>query len=140
MNCVELPEAPRDLIRRHLIDAANGWSVGTWGAIGEFQYDEGEPDLVVDTDGLSVSSLRGALRIDDLSGVTPFALLDDDGRTREIAFCSVRTTSGRTVIHAVDEATFDLGIGVLTSTCWCVWRRTMRRRAGRSVPASAGRC
>lgn len=112
MNCVALSEAPRDLVRRHLIDAANGWSVGTWGAIGEFQYDEGEPDLVVDADGLSVSSRRGALRVGDLSGVTPFALVDDNGRTREIAFCTARTASGRTMIHAVDEVTFDLGIGV----------------------------
>lgn len=112
MNCVELSETPRDLVRRHLIDASNGWSVGTWGAIGEFQYDEGEPDLVVDADGLAVSSRRGALRIGDLSGVTPFALIDDNGRTREIAFCSARLANGRTVIHALDEVTFDLGIGV----------------------------
>ena len=112
MNCVELSETPRDLVRRHLIDASNGWSVGTWGAIGEFQYDEDEPDLVVDADGLAVSSRRGALRIGDLSGVTPFALIDDNGRTREIAFCSARLANGRTVIHALDEVTFDLGIGV----------------------------
>jgi len=112
VNCVELSETPRDLVRRHLIDASNGWSVGTWGAIGEFQYDEGEPDLVVDADGLAVSSRRGALRIGDLSGVTPFALIDDNGRTREIAFCSARLANGRTVIHALDEVTFDLGIGV----------------------------
>ena len=34
-------------------------------------------------------------------------------RTCEIAFCSARPASGRTVIHAVDAVTFDLGIGVL---------------------------
>lgn len=111
MNCVELSEAPRDLVRRHLLDAANGWSVGTWGAIGEFQYDEGESGLIVDPDRLSVSSRRGALRVGDLSGVTPFALVDDCGCTREIAFCSARLGSGRTVIHALDERTYDLGIG-----------------------------
>lgn len=112
MNCIALSEAPRDLVRCHLIDAANGWSVGTWGAIGEFQYDEGEPALVVDADGLSVSSRRGALRVRDLTGVTPFALVDDNGRTREIAFCSARRASGRSVIHAIDERTYDLGIGM----------------------------
>lgn len=112
MNCVELSEAPRDLVRRHLADAANGWSVGTWGAIGEFQYDEGEPGLVVDAENLSVSSRRGALRVGDLAEVKPFALVDEKGHTREIAFCSARPASGRKVIHALDAVTFDLGIGV----------------------------
>jgi len=112
MKCIALSEEPRELVRRHLAEAANGWSVGTWGAIGEFQYDEGEPDLVVDAEALSVSSRRGALRVGDLADVTAFALIDDNGRTREIAFCSARPASGRSVIHAVDAVTFDLGIGV----------------------------
>ena len=48
MKCLPLDEDPRALARRHLDEPSNGWSVGTWGAIGEFQYDLGEPDLVVD--------------------------------------------------------------------------------------------
>ena len=58
-----------------------------------------------------MSSRRGALRVGDLTDVTTFALIDDNGRIREVAFCSVRPASGRTVVHALDEVTFDLGIG-----------------------------
>ena len=103
MECVALTEDPRAIARRHLADAAHGWSVGTWGAIGEFQYDAGEPCLAVDLDRLAVTSLRGALHIGDLSGAQPFALVDDAGQTREIAFCSSRAGAQRTTIHQLDE-------------------------------------
>lgn len=111
MKCVSLVEDPREIARRHLVEAANGWSVGTWGAIGEFQYDDGEPDLVVDLDALTVTSRRGALHIGELGDVTPFALIDDAGRTREIAFCSARPGAGRATIHQLSETEFDLGVG-----------------------------
>ena len=111
MKCVPLPEAPSDLVRQHLAEAANGWSVGTWGAIGEFQYDDDEPGLIVDLAALSVTSLRGALYIDDLSRATPFALIDDSGRTREIAFCSAASGRGHETVTQLDDRTFDLGIG-----------------------------
>jgi hypothetical protein len=111
MKCVSLAEDPREIVRRHLAEAANGWSVGTWGAIGEFQYEDGEPDLVVDLDVLAVTSRRGALHIGELDEVTPFALIDDAGRTREIAFCTSRPGAGRTIIHELSETVFDLGVG-----------------------------
>ena len=111
MKCVPLPDAPADLVRQHLAEAANGWSVGTWGAIGEFQYDAGEPGLTVDLAALSVTSPRGALFIGDLSTATPFALVDDNGRTREIAFCSAATGKRHEAITQLDDRTFDLGIG-----------------------------
>ena len=111
MNCLPIADDPRVLVRRHLAEAAHGWSVGTWGAIGEFQYDGDEPDLAVDLDALSVRTRRGALRIGDLAGVTAFALHGNDGRLREIAFCSPRRGAGRTTIAALDGDTFDLGIG-----------------------------
>lgn len=112
MKCVQLDnEEPRDIARRHLADAANGWSVGTWGAIGEFQYDPGEPDLSVDLEALSVTTRRGALYIGPLTDAVPFALIDDVGRTREIAFCSPHERARRTTIHELDDTTFDLGIG-----------------------------
>ena len=111
MKCVPLAEDPREIARRHLADAGNGWSIGTWGAIGEFQYDAHEPGLVLDLATLSVTSPRGALHIGDLSDARLFALVDDAGRTREIAFCSPRPAARRTTIHELDETTFDLGIG-----------------------------
>jgi hypothetical protein len=111
MKCERLREDAHEIARRHLADAANGWSVGTWGAIGEFQYDAGEPGLVVDLDALSVISRRGALRIGELRGAEAFALVDEAGRTREIAFCTSRPGARRAAIHAIDETTFDLGVG-----------------------------
>jgi hypothetical protein len=111
MKCVALGEDPREFARRHLAEPANGWSVGTWGAIGEFQYDAGEPGLAVDLASLSVTSPRGALHIGDLGDARLFALVDDDGRTREFAFCSPRSGSRRTTIHELGETTFDLGLG-----------------------------
>jgi hypothetical protein len=111
MKCVPLTEAPREVARRHLAEAANGWSIGTWGAIGEFQYDVDEPGLRLDLLGLSVTSPRGALHIGDLSDARLFALVDDNGCTREIAFCSSRAGARRSAIHELDETMFDLGIG-----------------------------
>ena len=111
MKCAPLAEDPREIARRHLADAGNGWSIGTWGAIGEFQYDAHEPGLVLDLATLSVTSPRGELHIGDLSDARLFALVDDAGRTREIAFCSPRPAARRTTIHELDETTFDLGIG-----------------------------
>lgn len=111
MKCIELTEEPQAIARRHLAEAANGWSVGTWGAIGEFQYDEGEPGLVLDLYALTVTSRRGALHIADLGEVTPFALVDDTGRTREIAFCSSRPAARRATVHELSETLFDLGVG-----------------------------
>jgi hypothetical protein len=111
MKCVPLAEGPRELARRHLADAGSGWSIGTWGAIGEFQYDAHEPGLVLDLATLSVTSPRGALHIGNLRDAKLFALVDDAGRTREIAFCSPRPAARRMTIHELDETMFDLGIG-----------------------------
>ncbi len=111
MKCIELDEDAREIARRHLAEPANGWSIGTWGAIGEFQYDADETGLSLDLDALTVSSRRGALSIGDLADATVFALVDEDGRRREIAFCTTREGSRRSRIQAVDGTTFDVGIG-----------------------------
>ncbi|MBS0222729.1 MAG: hypothetical protein JSR91_18530 [Proteobacteria bacterium] len=110
LRCVKLDEAPELIIQRHLADSGNGWSVGTYGAIAEFEYDADEPDLALDLETLSVRTRRGALEIVSLQDVTPLALLDDTGRTREIAFCTTRVGARRTTITELDEHTFDIGI------------------------------
>ena len=111
LTCRPLDDDPATLVRRHLAEPPHHWSVGTYGAIGEFGYDAGEPGLTVDLDRLSVSTARGSLAVRGLEGVQAFALEDETGRVREIAFCSPRTGAGRTCIVAVDERTFDVGIG-----------------------------
>jgi hypothetical protein len=142
MRCVALTEDPHAIARRHLAQAANGWSVGAWGAIGEFQYDADESGLAVDLDALAVTSPRGALHIGDLRTAQSFALLDDSGRTREIAFCSSRPGSQRTTIHELDADTFDLGIGaphidmmVRLSADDAATRAALRESAGRPLLA-----
>jgi len=111
MKFQPLTEDPHAIARRHLGEPTNGWSVGTWGAIGEFQYDADEPGLVVDLEQLAVSSLRGALRIGPLHDAQCLAIVEESGRVAEIAFCSRRPASGRRTVHEVDETTFDLGVG-----------------------------
>lgn len=111
LRCVPLDEAAEALIRRHLADPCNSWSVGTYGAIGEFEYDAEEPGLVLDLDALCVRTRRGVLQIVSLEDVHPIALLDDTGRQREVAFCTTRTGAQRTTVTPIDERTFDIGIG-----------------------------
>jgi uncharacterized protein DUF6925 len=111
MKCLPLSEDPSRIARRHLAEPANGWSVGTWGAIGEFQYDAGEAGLAVDLERLAVESRRGALQIESLHEARCLAIVEESGDVREIAFCSTRRGSSRTAIRQLDEFTFDLGIG-----------------------------
>jgi hypothetical protein len=110
LDCIPLSDNPYEIVRAHLADPDCRWSVGTYGAIGEFEYEAGEAGLTIDLERLSVSTSRGSLAIVDLAGVRVFAVLDVDKRTREIAFCSTREGARRGVITAVDDLTYDLGL------------------------------
>ena len=112
LRCSPLTDNPAEIVRRHLADPLTGWSVGTYGAIGEFQYDADEPGLQVDLSAMAVHTARGALAIVSLEGVQPFGLTDDDGRLREIAFCSERRGARRATVTELDHLTFDVGIAV----------------------------
>ena len=119
----------RDLIIEHLADPASSWSCGRFGAVAEFHRDAGEP-AIVDPDSLSVSTTRGALRIDlapaahavawEAPGSAP------DGWTHGVALCLPRgeaTLAGHTTITELgpdrdavraedrDALLFDLGLG-----------------------------
>jgi hypothetical protein len=67
--------------------------------------------LTIDLDRLRVQSARGSLEVHGLAGAQAFALEDETGRVREIAFCSPRTGAGRDRLFALDDRTFDIGIG-----------------------------
>jgi hypothetical protein len=117
---------PYDLVSAHLAQAGCGWSVGVWGAIGEFSFQTGEPGLAIDRAGLEVSTARGALRIRRDDAVRAFAVrVNGDEVVREIAIClpgerARRTARGcitelgpdRDAVKAADRdrLLFDLGI------------------------------
>ena len=111
LTCRPLDDDPAVLVRRHLAEPVHRWSVGTYGAIGEFEYDADEPWLAIDLDALAVRTARGSLEAHGIAGAQPFALVDETGRTREIAFCSPRTGAQRDRIALVGERTFDVGLG-----------------------------
>lgn len=110
LRCSLLEDSPATIVRRYLADPLTGWSVGTYGAIAEFQYDLDEPGLQLDLEAMSVRTERGALAIVSLEGVLPFGLTDDAGRLREIAFCSGRRGAQRATVADLGDLTFDVGV------------------------------
>ena len=112
LRCSLLEVDRAELVRRYLADPRTGWSVGTYGAIAEFQYDPDEPGLQLDLEAMAVRTERGALAIVSLEGVEPFGLTDDTGRLREIAFCSEQRGAQRTTVTDLGDLMFDVGIAV----------------------------
>jgi hypothetical protein len=122
--------APFDLIADLVADPANGWSIGSFGAIGDFMRDPDEPAEVRRTDDrFEVVTARGGLCFvaADLHGHA-WDTLSKDGETwgHALAFCAPQTASS-TVVRALgpdrealreedcNAALFDLGVG-----CGCV--------------------
>ena len=60
LRCLALTEEPRAIVWRHLADPGSRWSVGTYGAIGEFDYEPAAAGLALDLEQLSVSPLAAA--------------------------------------------------------------------------------
>lgn len=118
----------RELARKALLDPRNTWSIGTFGAIGEFRWDQGE--TIRDVDELSLVTDRAGIRIepsDDVK-IIAFETLAADGKTwhNDVAFCVERTPEAD-VPHRVrelgpdtnalredqrDAILFDLGVGI----------------------------
>lgn len=119
----------RDLLLDHLHDPASSWSCGRFGAVAEFHRDAGEP-AELDTASFSISTARGALRIDPAAIARAVAWeapgSAPDGWTHGVALCLDRAAarmSGHATItelgpdhdavRAEDRGAvlFDLGLG-----------------------------
>jgi len=95
--------APFSLIADLIEDPANGWSIGSFGAIGEFMRDPDEPTTIRrSTDCIEVVTGRGAIRVVDteLTGVA-WDTLSSDGETwgHALALCVAVPPSSAKVIR-----------------------------------------
>lgn len=116
------------LLTELALDPANGWSIGSFGAIGEFVRDADEPaDIVQGDNMLHIATRRGAMRIAPVTTLTPVAWdsLSADGESwgHAVAFCVDRPVTGNRAIMALgpdaeairdrdrEAALFDLGVG-----------------------------
>ncbi|MGE4321641.1 MAG: hypothetical protein AB7E60_01270 [Sphingobium sp.] len=116
------------LLKPLVRDPANGWSIGSFGAIGEFVRDADEPAIIAETqDRIEVATARGALRVAPRQPLRPVAWdsLSADGESwgHALAFCVARPPTVRRTIAALgidrdavraedkDAALFDLGVG-----------------------------
>jgi len=126
----DAPSAVR-LVVEHLRSCTSSWSIGTLGAIGEFNRDPGEP---FEKYGMTVVTSRGGLRFSPHERITPRAYELISARAdvwhHGVMFCVPEKSaqmSGRTVITEfgydheairVDDRRdilFDLGVGGATS-------------------------
>lgn len=119
-----------ELLGPALADPRNGWSIGTFGAIGEFHRDPGEPaDCARDAASITVATARGAIRIEPRTPARVVAYdvpgSDADTWSSELAVCLPAAPSpGSGVVtalgadhHAVEAhhrglPLHDLGIGI----------------------------
>ncbi len=120
----------QQLLSTAIGDVRNGWSIGTFGAIGEFMRDRDEPfERLRSVDGEKIVTARGALEVHRLEEAVPIAYdtLSGDGETwgHAVAFCLPRPAGDRppgvTCLGAdsgalrredADALLFDLGIGL----------------------------
>lgn len=108
-------------------DPGNGWSIGSFGAIGEFVRDADEKATITrEADHFEIVTARGGIRISPMAALKPIAWdsLSADGESwgHSLAFCVVQPADTNRMIRALgsdDEALreedrhhrlFDLGI------------------------------
>ncbi|WP_197277268.1 DUF6925 family protein [Sphingomonas profundi] len=120
--------ASLELLGTLVRDPANGWSIGSFGAIGEFVRDADEPASIEESDRrIETTTARGAMRISTVEPLRPIAwdglAADGEGWSHTLAFCIPRpATAGRTIRRlgadrdAIRESDrdamlFDLGVG-----------------------------
>jgi hypothetical protein len=119
------------LVAAHLASARNAWSLGTFGAVAEFQRG---PEESATIDGTRVVTERGGIRIELAPDVTPVAYERGAGHgsAHGVAFClpyARARMSGRRVLTELgpdraalrdtdrDATLFDLGLGALQCDC-----------------------
>ena len=122
-----------DWLSAEIADHGTGWSLGTFGAIGEFVRDPGEhADIRVDAFGTAAVTDRGGIRLEGLRRVRPVAYetlsADPEQWNHAIALCLAEedcAMNRRDVLTEIgpDEAplraadrgkiVFDIGIGAL---------------------------
>ncbi len=143
----------QQLLTAAIDDARNGWSIGTFGAIGEFMRDRDEPCERCRSDREEkIVTARGALGISLRDDVVPIAYdtLSADGETwsHAVAFCLPRppldrrpavsclgTDGGALRCEDADAPLFDLGIG-LGHVRMCV--RTRDEKLGTALRSLEG--
>ncbi|WP_436644018.1 DUF6925 family protein [Microbaculum sp. FT89] len=121
------------VIAEKLRDPGTAWSLGTFGAIAEFLYDDGEPiELGTASDHVCAATDRGAIRLDFDADMVAFAYETPnsapDRWSHAVALCLPRATcaaSRRTVLTELgpdvaavrprdrEAILFDLGLGTL---------------------------
>lgn len=120
----------RDLMFSALRDPGNRWSMGTFGAIGEFIRDADELHRMHENeDGYEVVTARGAIRLKGCPGLQVFAYETLGQRSgtwgNEVSFCVPAVDSARSsairclgadteALRSEDQSTrlFDLGVGI----------------------------
>jgi hypothetical protein len=143
-------------------DHRNGWSIGTFGAIGEFVRDPDEPVERRDAaDSLQITSARGAMRIQPCNELRALAYdtLSADGETWGIAvaLCLPALETGSPgVVHRIgvdgdalraadhEAILFDLGIGrghvrMCVRTADPTLIKTLERLEGQALLSEAGK-
>ncbi|WP_254604930.1 DUF6925 family protein [Sphingomonas bacterium] len=111
-----------------IADPRHGWSIGTFGAIGEFARDDDEPaEISRDGDTRTIVTARGGMRVrlDPAIQIVAYDTLASDGETwgQSVAFClpePAQIEQGRVIALGRDDALrdsdrgaylFDLGVG-----------------------------
>lgn len=109
-------------------DPENGWSIGSFGAIGEFVRDADEPTETIRGENFfQIATARGAMRIAPTAELQPLAWdsLSADGESwgHALAFCvAIPPSANRTITRLGEDAAairqedrgnilFDLGVG-----------------------------
>ena len=146
------PRSLLELVSRLADDYGNGWSIGSFGAIGEFTRGEQEPAAIdASAERFEVITARGGMRLAPSAPLRAIAYdtlsADGEGWSHALALCTRAAEShGRIIALGPDLAAlqpqdrraqlFDLGVAA-GGVCMCV--RTQDESLSSALSGSAGR-